>query len=481
MRDNGQVSVFLCVILTSMLLLGLTVVEMTRVSMGRAKAAEAAAGAAAEVKAAYHRELFEEYHLLAVDREFGGQGEGKMEQMAQDYLEYTLENGQEDEMKVEQSALADCRGLLDNDCENMKDQITEYMKLYAQKDGLTKLKDLITGEKKAGEDSVKAVEAGRGEQSDGSDSWTGTDPRKTLKKTTAGGIMGLVVPDGEVPSRDVFTTPELPSHGKTGSDAEWEDIEFDDIDEFENRLKPDSDDIVSRLSDNFYGIYYALENFDMYTDGHRNRPVKCEAEYIICGKDNDYANLKDVVNRLILHRLPVNFAYLMKDKKRQAAVAPIAAVLALIPGVTYHASKYLLLGCWAYAETLVDIKVLLAGKSVQFFKTNETWHTDIADLGRLTDMDAVDYDGVDSIDYKGYLALLLAENTGDMYYRMADLIQINLSQKDESFEMVNMIYRFSLDVEVVQEKKFASFVESGSGVKIEDGWYRHGFRVSAGY
>ena len=76
MRDNGQVSVFLCVILTSMLLLGLTVVEMTRVSMGRAKAAEAAAGAAAEVKAAYHRELFEEYHLLAVDREFCGQGEG---------------------------------------------------------------------------------------------------------------------------------------------------------------------------------------------------------------------------------------------------------------------------------------------------------------------------------------------------------------------------------------------------------------------
>ena len=88
---------------------------------------------------------------------------------------------------------------------------------------------------------------------------------------------------------------------------------------------------------------------------------------------------------------------------------------------------------------------------------------------------------MDSIDYKGYLALLLAENTGDMYYRMADLIQINLSQKDESFEMVNMIYRFSLDVEVVQKKKFASFVESGSGVKIEDGWYRHGFRVSAGY
>lgn len=481
MRDNGQISVFLCVILTSVLLLGLTAVEMTRVSMGRAKAAEAAGGASAEVKAAYHKELFEEYHLLAVDKEFGGQGEGKMEQMAQDYLEYTLENGQEDEMKVEQVVLAECRGLLDDDCENMKDQITEYMKLYVQKEGLTKLKDLIIGEKKAGEDSVKAVEAGRDEQSDDSDSWTGTDPRKVLKKTTAGGIMGLVVPKGEAPSKDIFDTSKLPSHGVTGIDTEWEDIEFDDIDDFEDRLKNDGDDTLSQLSDNFYGIYYALENFDMYTDSHRDRPVKCEIEYIICGKDSDYANLKGVVNRIILHRLPVNFAYLMKDKKRQAAVAPIAAVLSLIPGVTYHASKYLLLGCWAYAETLVDIKVLLAGKSVQFFKTNEIWHTDITDLGRLADMDAMDYEGADSVDYKGYLALLLAENTGDMYYRMADLIQINLSQKEETFEMANMIYRFSFDIEVAQKRKFASFVESGSGAKIEDGWYRHGFRVSAGY
>ena len=83
MGNKGQVTVFLCLVLLSLLILGLTSVEMVRVSMGGARAAEAADGAAQEIKAAYNRRLFDEYHLLAVDRNFGGQGEGKMEEMAE--------------------------------------------------------------------------------------------------------------------------------------------------------------------------------------------------------------------------------------------------------------------------------------------------------------------------------------------------------------------------------------------------------------
>ena len=67
MRNQGHVTVFLSIILISMLLLGLSVLEMARIRMGSAKAAMAAEGAACDVKAAYDKELFEEYHLLAVD------------------------------------------------------------------------------------------------------------------------------------------------------------------------------------------------------------------------------------------------------------------------------------------------------------------------------------------------------------------------------------------------------------------------------
>jgi len=64
MRNQGHVTVFLSIILISMLLLGLSVLEMARIRMGSAKAAMAAEGAACDVKAAYDKELFEEYHLL---------------------------------------------------------------------------------------------------------------------------------------------------------------------------------------------------------------------------------------------------------------------------------------------------------------------------------------------------------------------------------------------------------------------------------
>ena len=161
MGNKGQVTVFLCLVLLSLLILGLTSVEMVRVSMGGARAAEAADGAAQEIKAAYNRRLFDEYHLLAVDRNFGGQGEGKMEEMAEDYLEYTFDGSDDYDMAVKSVELADCRGLLENDCENMKKQITEYMKIYIETEGIKDLLEMITTERKAGTDTKTTIDNGQ--------------------------------------------------------------------------------------------------------------------------------------------------------------------------------------------------------------------------------------------------------------------------------------------------------------------------------
>ena len=163
-NNRGQITVFLCIVLTSILLIGFTALERVRISMGSAKAAEAARGAVNDVRAAYNKPLFERYHLLAIDKEFDGQGEGKIEQMVEDYLTYTLDNDQEDSMKVEQVALADCKGLLDNDCESMKEQIRQYMKEYVKEEGITDLLEMLTTERKAGEKSENAVKNGRNDK-----------------------------------------------------------------------------------------------------------------------------------------------------------------------------------------------------------------------------------------------------------------------------------------------------------------------------
>lgn len=428
MRNQGHVTVFLSIILISMLLLGLSVLEMARIRMGSAKAAMAAEGAACDVKAAYDKELFEEYHLLAVDSTFGGHGEGKLEQMAQDYLEYTLENGQGDNMSVEDVALAECRGLLENDCENMKLQITDHMKVYMEEKGIEDILEMITSGDKAMEDASGAVENGKNESNQDESSWSGTDPRKALKSILTGGLLNVVTPSGRVVSDQAYDLDGFPSDGQAEDTRQWEDIEFDDLDKFQRQLMLDGERSQTGIVDDIYGVGYALANFNTFTDRKQDRPFECEVEYIIAGKDNDHDNLQGVVNRIVLHRLPLD------------------------------------------------------GKSVQFMKTDEYWVTDINNLDKLMNLDSVDYEGVDAVSYRDYLAILLIENKGGMYYRMADLIQLNFRQTDESFEMKNMMYSLTFDVEVSQDRKFASFIEDHEGVsKIDDGLYRYSFRQCVSY
>lgn len=482
MGNKGQVTVFLCLVLLSLLILGLTSVEMVRVSMGGARAAEAADGAAQEIKAAYNRRLFDEYHLLAVDRNFGGQGEGKMEEMAEDYLEYTFDGSDDYDMAVKSVELADCRGLLENDCENMKKQTTEYMKIYIETEGIKDLLEMITTERKAGTDTKTTIDNGQDDESSTDSLWIGTDPRNVLKHTLRGGILKIVTPSGGEPSDASYSEEDLPSGSRNDADEKWTDIEFDDLDAFKKQLGNWDAVDETGVTDDFYGICYAIEMFNTYTSKKAERPAECEVEYMIAGKDNDRDNLKGVVNRIIAHRLPVNLAYLLSDDSKMAAIDSIAFVLSLLPGVTYSAVKYLLAGCWAYAETLADIRCMLCGNNVQFIKTSKTWKTDIDSLGDLLTMQNEDYEGADAIGYKGYLAILLAEKHNDIYYRMADMIQLNLSQEDETFDMKNMIYGFSIDVDIEQRKKFATFIESFPEINgIDDGYYRHGFRISTGY
>lgn len=467
-----------------MLVLGLSVVEIVRINMGRAKAAEAAAGAACDIEASYNSDLFERYHLLAFDTDCGGQGENGVERMVEDYLTYTLDGS--DPITVQSVSFDEAQYILDDDCEDMKKQITDYMKIYTEAEAARELLEKLSAENESHTKSLSAIESGKSEeQEEGDDSrgqWAGRDPRDVLKDSMSGGVLQLVTPDGMAPSKAIVELANLQSSQTADDDdKQWTEIDFKDFDKFEQQVKKRQTSSDTDIKDNFYGISYALEFFDMYTDGGEGA-MQCEVEYIICGRDNDYDNLKGVVNRIILHRLPVNFAYLMTDSAKVASVEPIAATLALLPGVTYPAAKYLLLGCWAYAETIVDVKCLLAGNDIKFIKSGDTWMTDIKNLSAMTELSATNYEGADAVGYKGYLAILLAENTGDMYYRMADLIQLNLSEYDENFMMKNMAYKIILSADFEQRKKYAHFIETSDGVlKIAEECYRYKCKIAAEY
>jgi hypothetical protein len=375
----------------------------------------------------------------------------------------------------------------------MKKQVEEYMKISLEAAGIEKLEDALSGD--ASSDSAdendsskkstldygnESSDSSEDEEEDSEEDWSGEDPRDTLKRITEVGLLRLVTPDGSCPSKAAISLYELPSKNKVSKNSYDEDYDLieegvlDNIDVLKKQLGTTGTESDSLIKENLYGIKYALKCFSKYTDGDTDRPLQCEVEYIIAGYDNDYDNLQSVVNRIMIHRFPLNYASISKNEEKVAEVEIIAAVVALFTGVDSSEVKQLLLGSWAYAETLVDIRILLSGKSVQLVKDSENWVTDIDGFAKLALEDDEGYTGADATSYEDYLSIFLAEKSKNMYFRMADIIQINLSQGEEGILMSNMIYACSMDIAVNQNKKYSPFVESVSGVnKIDDGLYQY--------
>ncbi|MGN0395520.1 MAG: DUF5702 domain-containing protein, partial [Coprococcus sp.] len=294
MDNRGQITVFLCLLLTSMLLIGLTALEMIRINTGKAKFSQASKGAMENLKAGYSRELFEAYHLLLLDKNCNGQGEAGLETLTKEYLDYTL--GEDDflDMQTTDVILTGTVDILQEECAPLKNQITEYMKLYSEVTAVTELADLVMNASDASDEAQNAVEAGRNEMNDKDSDWSGDDPRDVLKDSTSSGLLSIVTPDGTAPSKDKFDKSDFPSKNR-GEEEDDIVINLEDIDILEEQLGTSNSECLLNLQENYYGIAYAIECFDFYTSqkNYDNR-MKCEVEYLICGKDNDYDNLSSV-------------------------------------------------------------------------------------------------------------------------------------------------------------------------------------------
>lgn len=483
MNNRGQITVFLCLIMTAMLLIGLTALEVIRINAGKTVFSCSANGAMEDLKARYNAELFEDYHLLFLDGSFGGQGEAAMENYVSEYMEYTLGYGGFSDIALADIILTDTVGVLQEGCTPLKNEIVEYMKIYSEISVVDNLIDMITNNEDVSEDAQYAVKTGKTEENEGESDWKGKDPRDVLTEGTDSGLISMVTPDGTAPSKNEFDLENYPSKQQGILESEDTEINLEDIDILESQLGTSDYDCVLPLQENCYGIAYGLECFDYYTcKKDYNNPMKCEVEYLICGKNNDYDNLSSVVNKIILHRLPFNFIYLMTDKARLAKIEAIAITLSLIPGVPYAAVKYLLVGCWAYAETIVEVKSLLSGNKIPYIKKPETWITDIENLGNIGNVESIDYEGIAGIDYKEFLMLLMAENIQKLYYRMADIIQLNMRQFDEDFLIENMIYVWTFDISGTCGKKYLSFIKPHKNVHtVDDGVYEYNISMEAGY
>lgn len=403
MWKKGEITVFLSLLLSALLLLFQALFRSAEAAMLRSELQEALELAEHSVLSEYHRGLLEEYDLFYLDLGYGGGAEKTdyLNQRIRGFLEDNLTAGRVKAVETSGYARAtDGRG------EAYYEQAVSVMK---QKTGLSILERFQEyegyGEEAAKKESdyqeADRQETGnleelnqRRQQEEGLETPNPVEHTESLKR---GSILGMVVKSPEKVSGKKTDLTGAPS-GRTlltGSGPR-------------GRNEPGAAQDALFLA-------YLMEHFtkavDFLAEEAESGPwLDYQLEYLIAGKDTDIGNLESVCKRILAIREGMNYGYLLTDGAKVAECEALAIAMVgatLVPGLVEAVKQVLLLG-WAFAESVVDVRMLLNGNKVAFYKNAGNWKTDLESTLERGDLSG--YDGREDaggMDYGDYLGILL--------------------------------------------------------------------------
>lgn len=465
MGNHGKITIFLCLLLSSMLLLGLSAVRIIDKYMAKSKISMSARTTVSGIMAEYNSYIYEHYHILLFDKTSSGKGEGYLEKCM-------LENMQEnlgDDFKVEDVALNDCTMLTDQDCAPLREQITDYMGYALVEYGAEQILS-ATG----GKDSTLPAELSQeletldeeetttlpAQESDAQGEITEEtgdfgfaseedDPRNYSGQLQDIGLLAVVIPEDMTFSDRVLAGEDRPSllYSSMLDEMFGMNNDFDSYSDLKKDLRTRGtwkESLVAGGS----SIAYAANVFNCATDHTVNETsvLYCELEYLVCGNVSDVNNVKEAVNQIIAIRLPVNYAYLMSDSDKSAQLTNLALSLMVATGIPEPILKRLLAGAWAYVEAVAEVRNLLAGKKLAFAKNDSNWITELSRLGESMYREGKEDEN--GLTYKDYLLILLSLKMDKAYYRMLDIMQLNAREEDGDFSITQAAVGISVDIKV---------------------------------
>ncbi len=98
-----------------------------------------------------------------------------------------------------------------------------------------------------------------------------------------------------------------------------------------------------------------------------------EVEYILGGHSDDNLNVYNVMAKILLIRFVLNTVYLYTDPEKSKEALIAAEILAGWTGFGVPIVQTLIMLSWSMAESVLDVKCLMSGKSVPIYKTSDTW------------------------------------------------------------------------------------------------------------
>ena len=226
------------------------------------------------------------------------------------------------------------------------------------------------------------------------------------------------------------------------------------------------------------GVYSNLY-FGNYIDPKKKNALKYGLEYLVAGKDTDKSNLASVVERLVAIRHLPNYACLLQDEARKSEIETIAMSVAAVTCLPFlePIAKAVLTEAWVLAESVNDVKALLAGEKLSLMKTSANWKTSLTNLfGASAKGDGSGFK------YEVYLGFLLMITDRDkVVYRTMDLIQMNICKNyNKEFRMNKGLMSFKSNVTYNIAPLFTAMPWT-VGMLSDSGSYRFSLECNNGY
>ena len=218
-------------------------------------------------------------------------------------------------------------------------------------------------------------------------------------------------------------------------------------------------------ADKLLYIIYLLNNFSTFRTRHNVDGLNYEIEHVLIGKGDDSLNLAGVCGRLFAFRLAENAIALassasaVKVQAHALAEALFSWFPILIPIVALAIEAMMI-----FAESVLDVRALLAGRQISAIKTASEWTFDIWDSPRLADISFMSKECASGIKYENYLAIMIAiEGLEKLGLRSIDCMEVSLNTKTEysNVKFDNLYYRASIDMDYEAKPLFLSLVTIG--------------------
>lgn len=448
-KNDGYVTIYASLVFGIILSLLLALIEGAATSASRMQAELVADLGLDSAFAEYHRALYEQYDVLLIDTSYGEETASvdKVEQHIAEYMQYNLDPRQDltlwsrhnflllENLYLE---LEETRFATDDTAKAWKRQAIDYMFRKYGIEFLCKLQESlqivetnqlltldIEGQlakncqkmeenlhKKEIQEQISIPTDSQTKEGFSYDAITDL----VIEMTQRGILSQVLSEQSNISGRTVDTTAFVSNRKKKG------------------QINKGNATLIQEEQTNAIGeklLYgaYIMDKYGCYINQKKEGYLAYQVEYILFGKDSDVANLEACAKRLLAIRAASNYLYLTtdQDKKGQAElVAMLICTLCQVPEAS-EILTYVLLGVWAYAESILDVQTLLEGKRVPLIKNKMQWQLGLSSA-LLKNMTGVS-EGERGLTYTDYLSIMLATMHEDtQVYRSLDIVEMDMRQ-----------------------------------------------------